>query len=697
MIDKAIRIFFYLLFFITPLLMYPATSEIFEFNKILFIYMMTALIASTWIIKMVINKKIIIKKTPLDIPISIFLISQVVSTIFSIDVHTSLFGYYGRFNGGLISIICYILLFYAFISNNLDLKKLLKVILVSSLIVILWGLPGKFGRDLSCPTFNTILTHLSGTLNQTSLADIWSNKFNNSCWSRETNVFDPANRMFSTLGQPNWLGAYLVANFFIGLYFLIKNRDKIMYVLINLSYLLLNLSAIVFTRSRSALVAGAGALFIMALYYILKKSRKTFFIILGLSVLLTLIIGAFNRNKIANYFTFNDSPTSVTESSDIRKIVWKGAVDLGMKYPLVGTGVETFAYSYFFVRPAAHNLTSEWDFVYNKAHNEFLNYFATTGFVGLTAYLWLIVAFTAYVVKANPGLLNLSLYLAWLTILITNFFGFSTTTTSLLFYLIPAMVIYKESTLQDNKKKEKLNSLQWVGISAAFGITIYTAISLHGYFNADILYGQGLYYAKPQISDYQKAAYNYEAALKMRGEHVYEDKFSYALAYLSTIASYQKNSGLANQLIQAAEYYNIQSLKSSPKNILYWKTRAKNKYLFYLASSDKRQINEGLEALQQATLLAPTDTKIPYSLAVFYSLLYDLEEEATTKNSLSALALKSIDRSITLKKNFYDSWLLKGQLQKKFGQGEAARETFEFILKNIRKDDEATLKELEEL
>jgi O-antigen ligase len=57
---------------------------------------------------------------------------------------------------------------------------------------------------------------------------------------------------------------------------------------------------------------------------------------------------------------------------------------------LFGTGVETFAYAYYFVRPQAHNLTSEWDYLYNKAHNEYLNYFATTGFIGLGTYLLVI-------------------------------------------------------------------------------------------------------------------------------------------------------------------------------------------------------------------------------------------------------------------------------------------------------------------
>jgi len=81
-----------------------------------------------------------------------------------------------------------------------------------------------------------------------------------------------------------------------------------------------------------------------------------------------------------------------SNSFDIRRVVWQGAVNLGLKNPLFGTGVETFGYSYFIIRPATHNLLSEWEFLYNKAHNEYLNFFANSGFIGLITYLILIIS-----------------------------------------------------------------------------------------------------------------------------------------------------------------------------------------------------------------------------------------------------------------------------------------------------------------
>ena len=68
-----------------------------------------------------------------------------------------------------------------------------------------------------------------------------------------------------------------------------------------------------------------------------------------------------------------------TDPGKIRLLVWQGAFEAWKNNPIFGTGVETFAFAYYKYKSPAHNLTSEWNFLYNKAHNEFLNYLTTTG------------------------------------------------------------------------------------------------------------------------------------------------------------------------------------------------------------------------------------------------------------------------------------------------------------------------------
>lgn len=199
-LDTAIRWSFYLLFALVPLIMWPSTFELFEFNKMWFVFGLSIFIAFLWGSKMIALKRFEIRRTPLDIPLALFLISQIISTIFSMEPHTSLWGYYSRFNGGLLSTVAYIFLYYAFATNlvrklgdeNEDSKpfsyKILIASMLSGIAVTLWGLPSHFGADPTCLLFR-------GSL------DV-------SCWTEQ---FQPTVRIFSTLGQPNWMGTFLAA------------------------------------------------------------------------------------------------------------------------------------------------------------------------------------------------------------------------------------------------------------------------------------------------------------------------------------------------------------------------------------------------------------------------------------------------------------------------------------------------------
>jgi len=756
MLNKIISFLYYSLFFITPLLMAPFTSELFEFNKLIFIYGITLGVVFFWLLKKVLDQKIIIKKTPFDIPILLFLASQILSTLFSIDKHTSFYGYYGRFNGGLISIISYVVLFFVFVSFQSAakqiLEKILKISLYSSLIVIVWGLTGKLGVDFSCLIF--------------------VGQLGNNCW---TDQFRPAERMFSTLGQPNWLGAYLAINFFIGAYFLLKkiianNKVDTKTVIVSF-YLILNFTAILFTRSRSALFAvlfGTITLFIYASQTRLKKVfSKNGIRLVGLilvCLLFSLVVFKTGINKIDRYLTLTQKSvrlaadksqslnlenlkkvsqeSGITTSADIRKIVWKGAFDLGLRYPISGTGVETFAYSYYFTRPAAHNLTSEWDYLYNKAHNEYLNYFATTGFIGLLAYLFLIISTLMYgwknikykilnikntnqkikmtdgnitIQQYNNILLTICLIVSYITILVTNFFGFSTTTINLYFYLIPAffvvlnekqtinnslsIMLFRVSNYQSELRTSQQFSifntsrLQKILMLLLVLTTLYLLVGLTRYYIADIKYSRGDNFSK--LGDFQKAAQLLNEANNLKTEHVYEDKLSYVLANIAFTASYQKEKTIAKNMRNVSDELNKKSLIASPKNVLYWKTRAKNYYLYYQISLDSKDLNQAIAALERARTLSPTDPKIPYSLAIFYSLLESEEKDSRKKLKFQQLALQEINISINLKTDYRDGYYLKGQFLKKAGKQEEAKQSFEYILKNLDPNDQDSIKELE--
>ena len=355
---KFIFILFAILLFFVPLILWPFTSEVFEFNKMVLVYILTTLIVAAWLTRGALVNKFIFHRTVLDIPLLIFIGSQFISTVFSIDPFTSWFGYYSRFNGGLLSVISYSLLYWAFVSN-LDRKSALRTlyfILSSAVIVSIYGILERFGIDKT----------------------IW--------------VQDVQNRVFSTLGQPNWLAAWLVTLIPIAWALTLNPKLKIQNSKLYLKsknfwvfFLtsILFFCTILFTKSRSGLLGFSVAYLVfwtLTFWKLKKEVFKPFIVISSSLLVISLLIGTQFTPSISSLINHSSNQpisksegpaleTGGTESGKIREIVWKGALQVWLHYPIFGTGVETFAYSYYKYRPAEHNLVSEWDFIYNKAHN----------------------------------------------------------------------------------------------------------------------------------------------------------------------------------------------------------------------------------------------------------------------------------------------------------------------------------------
>lgn len=452
------------------------------------VYLLATIITTTWLTKMVTTQTLILKRTPLDIPILLFLLSQIISTIFSIDPHTSLWGYYSRSNGGLFSIASYILLYYALVSNfsKDQVINFLKAAVLGGVLVSLYAIPEHFGLSPSCM--------------------ILVQEFNASCW-----VQDVQARVFATLGQPNWLAAYLAMLIFPTIYFLLTAKNKILLITYFLSLIALYM-AFTFTFSRGAtlgLIAG-GLVFIVGLIIVTlrqaqgifgERSRTITLISIIISfVLINLIYGS----ALTRFKLFNEAPKTVTpqqqaaekrqeamqlepgggtESGQIRLIVWEGALEIFKHYPYFGSGVETFAYSYYNHRPQKHNLVSEWDFLYNKAHNEYLNYLATTGLFGFISYMSMILIFIIWCIryyvlsimgKQNQKTLNTyylilipSLLAAYISYLVQNIFGFSVVIIALFFFLFPGIAFVatdsvKEIRLKDFEKLPVISNILFV-------------------------------------------------------------------------------------------------------------------------------------------------------------------------------------------------------------------------------------------
>ncbi len=653
---RAIRWLFYLLFGITPFLMSSHTSELFEFNKMMAIYVISLFSGTFWLLGLLFGAFRFKPFPRILLFYTVFLLMLCGSWWFSIDPHTSWYGYYGRWNGGILSIIAYMSLFTVAVQvlKREDISRLVQISLIASLIVIMWGVTAKYGIDPACKLF----------------ADRWDNL----CW---TDQFRPAERMFSTIGQPNWLGTYLVVHFFLALYYFVSSilhyhksennvQVRIQWHAVPLgAYLILCFIAIVFTRSRSSLLALAIGIALGVGIALIRKARL--FAAYSLVSILVVVCMLMFSSGIFNSFLYDDAGVNqhITSSADIRKIVWRGAWDVGKAYPLFGSGVETFGYSYYFYRPREHNDTSEWDFLYNKAHNEFLHYIATTGFVGFSSYIFLIgsVIFTCmvslYQTYKKRMLLFLQpesyLFLAYIALNCAHFFGFSTSLSQVFFYLLPAFLLSHRSTESTNQEpsvysKHKNISLL-LGSVIILGF-IWSVWLLNAYYRADVLYAR----AKNNMaaSDYVSAMRDLTDALKLRYEHVYEDKLSQTLAYLSYQVSLKNPTG-ADGLITLSEAANEKALRAAPLNIIYWKTKARNHLLFYQAKKEFRYLEIGKDAMMAAVVIAPTDAQTRYALAVIYKNMAEESKDKKAKAMYINLQKQTLQETLALRPGYLEA------------------------------------------
>ena len=599
--DKTIEYLFYALFFFVPLLLWPKTSEVFEFNKMLLVYALTILIFAAWITKWVVQKKITIRRTPLDLPIAIFLASQILSTVFSIDSHTSLWGYYSRFHGGLVSTVSYIVLYYALVTNLTrdKISFLIYSIISSAALVALYGVLEHFGID----------KHL---------------------W-----VQDVASRVFSTIGQPNWLSAYLVAILPLPIFLAFNhchprsNRGSIFYF----SLALLFFITIIFTKSQSGLAATGLILAAIIIYFTGRKFKFIYFLIVPLILVLAIakrdFIVKINPFGVSNLAALVEADRATrlagSDSMIIRQVVWQGARELGLKNPLFGTGLETFGYTYFTVRPALHNLLSEWEFLYNKAHNEYLNFLANTGFVGLAAYL-LLIGWTLVWWARTEGPVSRGLFFGYISILITNYFGFSVVPVALFFFLFPALVF----TL--SKSKERYVSLnfsinKYLGLFILAPLTVYFLLVPYNQWRADIAYNTGKQYlslpAYRQSLDELKKAVGISPNEPLFLAQLAEGQAITAAAVAAQLAAQPATAGadlvaagkkLLDELKTEALANSDKAVNLNPHHTNLYKSKAKVE--LYLAVIDPEYNRQAVDTLRKLAALSPTDAKIVYNLGL---------------------------------------------------------------------------------
>lgn len=601
--------------FLTPLILNFATRELFEFPKMIVVYGL-ALLALLNLLRQPVRLRLKGRGATVVWAGVIFWSVNLLATLLSVDKATSLFGYYTRFDGGLAALSAYLILSYLTLVRLKpeDITEIAFYAVLGSLIVSLYA----------------VLQHLGIDKN------FW--------------VQDSQARVFSTLGQPNWLAAYLLMVLPISVFFLIRAetlKSRIFYFVTAV----VNFSAIWFTYSLSGFV---GLIFLTIFLPVTlgrQRLRRQAILLSALSIICTLIAasrpGLF-ATKVKSVFQNLSEKTTVLaaeniekaqndlsiDTSSIRLIVWQGAFRLfssSAKVFLIGTGPETFAYAFLPFRPRELNHTSEWDFLYNKAHNYYLDLATGTGLLGLATYLWLSLAIFRFWrrIKNGPSLLTSLMALGWLTLAVTNIFGWPTVTTSLFFFLYPAFLITATNQPPPTAQPLVLRPATRLGLLALILIGAKITFSI---FWADLTFTQAV--------SLSKQGFLADADLKF-AEAIRHNPFEPTYRRESAFNLVQETIGTENreeqkELIQQTLAQAEAAFRLNPKNSLTLKSLLRTYYA--LARIDPRFETQVQQFAEKVTKLAPTEPRAFYDAALIFSYLG--QDETSLRYVEEALNLK---------------------------------------------------------
>lgn len=331
-----------------------------------------------------------------------FFLIQIFLLFFSADKYLSIFGDYYRRDGLLTQLFVFLAAYFLFISIDEKKEKIfLEAIWIVSSLVSLYAVLQYFNLD----------------------PYIWDSN-------------DP--RSFSSLGQPNNLATYLTMLIPLGIFLFLQEKNLFKSGLLFV-ILLINFLALVFTYSRAGWIS-----FLISMVVLLVLTIKTNFKVYKILLLLLFFIVVFKvsmnlPNFKENNFTLKKRVLSLASSKDETKkeriYLWKGALFLIRDYYLLGSGWENIYYLFPKYKYKEINKGSSALGLPDKLHNEYLNYAASTGFIGLFSFLFFI---TVIIFQSLKNLfakkINIFYFTSILAFLINIFFGFSTPATLLYFY-----------------------------------------------------------------------------------------------------------------------------------------------------------------------------------------------------------------------------------------------------------------------
>ncbi len=505
--------FLLLMVFLVPIAQptFLKLHDISEIPKVTLIRVLGSIALLLWAVwTYILNKKLVLPPKVVSAGIFLFLISWVVSTIFSTNFYLSFFGSYMRQMGFLTYFFYFAIFFllYNVIETHTELKYFYWTIIISTVIVDFFGVLQLYRL---MPWYESVRTE---------------------------------SRIIATLGHADFLGHFLVMvmPLILALIYQVKN----LYLKISLYFLfLLSFLVLLGSYTRGAWIA---FLFGIIFYYafVLLKEKKLFthkskIITLALILGLGFTVGIFYvtekklylERKNIGVFSLKERFESIVAGLGVtqqnpRVLTWRDSVKLFedkiLKSPRIiyGLGPETFSFNFTPYKSLDLARYDGGKGYPDREHNEFLDILFPQGLFGLFSFIFIILSVFVYSIKNYPHInsenriLFLGALTGWLSFLVQGLVLFGLSATYLYFWMLTAFImIFFKLEKEGSIWEVSLSSLSklFILIVCIF-ISIFSVKFSLQFFRAEIYYRYGLDYINS--GEVGKAAAILEEAIRLR-------------------------------------------------------------------------------------------------------------------------------------------------------------------------------------
>lgn len=601
-LDKTVELSILAMTVIIPVLFYTRTNDVFEINKMFVMRFFTILGVAMWMISAVREKRPVLFRTDLDFPLIGMLAITLVNTFATNNITVSVFGVYEDYEG-IITALNYFFFYYLLV-NYLGLKRLINkitvLIVITAGIISAYGLAQNFGWDFVR-------------------------------WNPET--YSP-DRFFSTLGNPNFLAAYLVEAIpvIIILFFITHETKKKLLVFIAL---LAAVVVVFLTKSRAGFISLLLTLFFIAVYSFIdsRKSEnelfsrnKKWFAAFAILVLLTFFVPMV-RDAFA--MLWERSKSLFTLKGIIltpRVYIWKSALMMFRDFPLLGTGLDTFQVMFPYYRfPIYWQL--EWNGTPEKTHNVFLQVLATQGIAGFGFYALMFVVFLKKSFNMIFGekelhkrYLVFGFFMCAAAYFVQGLFNYTVVAYGALYYMALAMIF----TLDSSGRRafvvnmpagitgflEKNRGLVMAVIAL---LCLFLQVMTARYWAGDMYFKVGNIAVATDKDEY--SVYYYQKSVELApGREIYWVK--YGIGY-EKIMRKEQNPQKKQQYINEALRIHLHTIKMNDRNGYNFNNLARV-YKYYGDAMDRAKYNDAIKYYGEAVKRDPNNAYFGLDMANVY-------------------------------------------------------------------------------